>query len=200
MPDLTYGQLAKATATLAKDIARSSEAIHGHAKTIADEAKDTARIAESIGALRVDSATVAETRELARLMDGIAAAAVDYAAAGATYPVHWGRVTYFPDGPEGPRPSGQLFPYLVRDAYGQTVVPEDLGNVEPEPVNGFPTVTPDEIVARAAKAHVVRDGYASFFFHPFYDPQLLDKVLTGIERLGYRFVAPCSVVSACPRR
>src|SRR5919107_4570279 len=84
MPDLTYGQLAKATATLAKDIARSSEAIHGHAKTIADEAKDTARIAESIGALRVDSATVAETRELARLMDGIAAAAVDYAAAGDT--------------------------------------------------------------------------------------------------------------------
>ncbi|AKZ60713.1 hypothetical protein SAM23877_p004 (plasmid) [Streptomyces ambofaciens ATCC 23877] len=84
MPDLTYGQLAKQTSALAKDIARSSEAIVGHAKAIADEAKDTARVAESIGALRVDQATVAETRDVARLMDGVAAAAADYAAAGDT--------------------------------------------------------------------------------------------------------------------
>ena len=84
MPDLTYAHLAKATAALAKDIARSSEAIHGHAKAISDEAQDTARIAESIGAMRVDSATVAETRELARLMDSVAAAATEYAAAGDT--------------------------------------------------------------------------------------------------------------------
>ncbi|WP_432185485.1 hypothetical protein [Streptomyces tendae] len=84
MPDLTYAQLAKATAALAKDITRSSEAIHTHAKNIADEAQDTARTAESIAALRVDSATVAEIREVARLMDGIAGAATAYAAAGDT--------------------------------------------------------------------------------------------------------------------
>lgn len=84
MSDLTYAQLAKATAALAKDITRSSEAIHTHAKNIADEAQDTARTAESIAALRVDSATVAETREVARLMDGIAGAATAYAAAGDT--------------------------------------------------------------------------------------------------------------------
>lgn len=84
MPDLTYAQLAKATAALAKDITRSSEAIHTHAKNIADEAQDTARTAESIAALRVDQATVAETREVARLMDGIAGAATAYAAAGDT--------------------------------------------------------------------------------------------------------------------
>ncbi|MEU5742057.1 hypothetical protein ABZ784_29200 [Streptomyces tendae] len=84
MPDLTYGQLAKATATLAKDITRSSEAIHTHAKNIADEAQDVARTAESIAALRVDGATVAETRELSRLMDGIASTALAYAAAGDT--------------------------------------------------------------------------------------------------------------------
>lgn len=84
MPDLTYAQLAKQTATLAKDITRSAEAIRGHAKTIADEAKDTARIAESIGAMKVDTATVAETRELARHMDGLAAATTEYASAGDT--------------------------------------------------------------------------------------------------------------------
>lgn len=84
MPDLTYGQLAKATAALAKDIARSSEAIRSHAEAIKDEAKDTARIAESIGALRVDPATVGETREVARLMDGVAGAVIDYASAGDT--------------------------------------------------------------------------------------------------------------------
>jgi hypothetical protein len=82
--DLTYGQLAKATAALAKDITRSSEAIHTHAKNIADEAQDTGRVAESIAALRVDQATVAETREIARLMDGIAGAATAYASAGDT--------------------------------------------------------------------------------------------------------------------
>ncbi|WP_042174529.1 hypothetical protein [Streptomyces sp. NBRC 110035] len=84
MPDLTYAQLAKQTAALARDVTRSSEAIRGHAKSLADEAKDTARLAESIGALKVDSATVAETRELARLMDGLAAGVIDYAAAGDT--------------------------------------------------------------------------------------------------------------------
>jgi uncharacterized protein YdaL len=123
-----------------------------------------------------------------------------YAAAAKTYPVHWGRVTYFPDGGNALEPSGQFFPYAVRDSYGQTVLPENLGNVEPEAVNGYPTTTPEEVVARAAKARVVRDGFASFFFHPFYEPALLEKVLSGIERLGYKFVAPCSLVSACPRK
>jgi hypothetical protein len=82
MPELTYAQLAKATAHLARDITRSSEAIRVHAKQISDEAKDTARVAESIGALRVDTATVAETRHLSKLMDGVSEAAINYAAAG----------------------------------------------------------------------------------------------------------------------
>ncbi len=84
MPDLTYAQLAKATAALTKDIGRSAEAIRGHAKAIADEAQDTARVAESIGAMKVDTATVAETRELARHMDALAGATTEYASAGDT--------------------------------------------------------------------------------------------------------------------
>lgn len=84
MPDLTYAQLARKTAALAKDITRSSEAIRVHAQSIADEAQDTAHVAESIAALRVDPATVAETRELSRIMQGLSEAALAYASAGDT--------------------------------------------------------------------------------------------------------------------
>lgn len=83
MPDLTYAQLAKATDRLAKDILRSAETIRAHAQHIDDEATDTARIAEAIGALRVDSATVAETREVARIMAGLSADTLAYATASA---------------------------------------------------------------------------------------------------------------------
>ncbi|GGS96219.1 hypothetical protein [Streptomyces violaceus] len=84
MPDLTYAQLAKATANLARDITRSAEAIRVHAKSIDEEAKDTARVAESIAALKVDAATVAETREVARIMAGLSEAVLAYATAGDT--------------------------------------------------------------------------------------------------------------------
>jgi uncharacterized protein YdaL len=126
------------------------------------------------------------------------ASAADYRAAAEIYPVQWGRVTYFSPGPKGDQLSSQLFPYPIHDSYGQTVLPENLGNVEPEDFNGYPATSPSDLVWRAGKALVVRDGFASFFFHPFYDPGLLDQVLTGIEKLGYRFVAPCSLADACP--
>lgn len=79
MPDLTYAQLAKATAALAKDITRSAEAIRSHARDIDAEAKDTARVAECIGSFKVDSATVAETREVSRIMAGLSDATLAYA-------------------------------------------------------------------------------------------------------------------------
>ncbi|MFF8544810.1 hypothetical protein ACF060_31490 [Streptomyces werraensis] len=84
MPDLTYAQVAKETAALAKDINRSAERIRGYAKDIRDEAIDTARVAEAIGAMNVDKATVAETRDLARRMDAVAVAADEYATAADT--------------------------------------------------------------------------------------------------------------------
>lgn len=84
MPELTYAQLQKAVTTLSKTIARDAEAIREHAKTISDEAKDTARTAEQIAALHVDRATVAETHELAKIMEGVSEAVIAYAAAGDT--------------------------------------------------------------------------------------------------------------------
>lgn len=84
MPDLTYKQLQKAAADLGKSIARGAEAIHGHAKAISDEAIDTARVADLLGGLHVDNATVGETRELSKIMEGVSEAAIAYASAGDT--------------------------------------------------------------------------------------------------------------------
>jgi len=75
----------------------------------------------------------------------------------------------------------QLFPYPVVDLYGQTVIPEDLSYVPQE------VPTPDAILRAADAAWVVRDGYASFFYHPFLKPELLDALISGIEQRGFRF-------------
>lgn len=60
--------------------------------------------------------------------------------------------------------------------------------------------TPADIVGNAEYAKTVRDGYASFFFHPFWlEPELpakvtgfadFQKVIDGISQLGFTWVAP----------
>jgi hypothetical protein len=84
MPELTYKQLQAAVADAQKRITRSAEAINAKARQINEEARDTGRVAEQIGAMRVDSATVSETRELSKIMAGVSEAAIAYAAAGDT--------------------------------------------------------------------------------------------------------------------
>ena len=37
---------------------------------------------------------------------------------------------------------------------------------------------------------VVRDGFASFYFHPFLDLDLLERTVEGIEAAGDTFVDP----------
>lgn len=84
MPDLTYKQLAKAVQDVAKDSMRSAEAIREHAERISQHARDTARIADQIGARRVDQATIGETQQLSKIMDGLTEAAIKYASAADT--------------------------------------------------------------------------------------------------------------------
>jgi uncharacterized protein YdaL len=79
--------------------------------------------------------------------------------------------------------SGHFFPYPTTDRYGRFIIPECLGYVAIEKPD------PDQLVANAARLRVVRDGVASFFFHPFMDRQYLEKILDGIEGLGYRFIS-----------
>jgi Uncharacterized protein conserved in bacteria len=98
---------------------------------------------------------------------------------------------------------GQIFPYVIgKDWYGQRILPENLGNIEYDisdidPTSNF-NYTADDILTNARYAKAVRDGFASFFFHPFWlEPEVgvpgfadFKKTVQGIRQLGYTWVAP----------
>lgn len=127
------------------------------------------------------------------------ASAVDYNAIRNIYPVHYGRLIYFGSGSPSGRFVGQFFPFVIEsDAYGYQVIPENIGYIEPEPFTGFRALFPSDLVRHAEKALVVRDGVASFYYHPYLGTNYLEETLNGIKNLGYTFVAPCSVGGNCP--
>lgn len=84
MPELTHTQLKRAVLAMAKTVSRDAEAIRTLAKEIDDEARDTARVGDIIGAIRVDTATVGETRELSKIMAGLSEASIQYATGAST--------------------------------------------------------------------------------------------------------------------
>lgn len=79
MSDLTNKQLQARTIAIAKQAARSSQEINQVASLFAEEARDTRRIVNMIGSKKVDPDTVAETEELAKIIDGLSDAALTYA-------------------------------------------------------------------------------------------------------------------------
>lgn len=97
--------------------------------------------------------------------------------------------------------AGQFFPYVIaEDYYGQRVLPENLGNIEYnisdiDPLSNL-DVPWEELLVHAEYGRVVRDGFASFFFHPFWlepalgTPGLQDfrNLVEGISALGYTWV------------
>ena len=97
---------------------------------------------------------------------------------------------------------GQFFPYvIVKDFYGQRITPENLGCLVPEAFvwEGAMPRSSDDILRAAEKELVVRDGWASFFFHPFYleygeyyypygSLQSMIDIVEGLKELGYQFV------------
>ncbi|MGV3571804.1 MAG: DUF2334 domain-containing protein [Ramlibacter sp.] len=101
---------------------------------------------------------------------------------------------------------GQFYPYVIRkDYYGQYVLPENLGNIEYDISEIDPTSNYDyraeDLIENARYAKAVRDGFASFFFHPFWlepavgTPGMADfqKTVEGITALGYTWVAPSTL-------
>jgi uncharacterized protein YdaL len=102
-----------------------------------------------------------------------------------------GALTGLPD--DATRYVGQFFPYVVTDVYGWRVIPENIGNYEPVPVNNNPPRLPADLVANATANLVVRDGVASFFYHPYYGTQVLQQIVDGVKGAGYTFVAPSSL-------
>ena len=88
---------------------------------------------------------------------------------------------------------GQFFPYSVTDVYGAKVIPENLGNYEPEVSNNNPPRPATQIIANAAANLAVTQGVASFFFHPDYPLSELQAIVPGIKTLGYTFVPATGV-------
>jgi uncharacterized protein YdaL len=84
---------------------------------------------------------------------------------------------------------GQFFPWTVRDIYGVLVVPENIGNIELQPFNNHPPRFPADIIASAQRNLAVRDGVASFFFHPYNPVTYLQQTVDGLQAAGYTFVA-----------
>ena len=128
-----------------------------------------------------------------------AGSAVDSRALARMFPNAYHRGLYFAGalGSGRPNPSrsmGQFFPYEVVDVYGWHVIPENLGNYAPESYNRNPTRLPADLIENARANRVVRDGFASFFFHGYYDPAILLEIVRGIRRAGFTFVSPASLI------
>jgi uncharacterized protein YdaL len=100
-------------------------------------------------------------------------------------------------GPTNPaRSIGQFFPYDVTDVYGWRVIPENLGHYAPEAHNQHERRLPADIIRSARVNRVVRDGFASFFFHGHYEPEVLVEIVRAIKHAGYTFVSPASLTDA----
>ncbi len=81
-------------------------------------------------------------------------------------------------------------PYTVRDVYNMKVLADTLGGIEPLPYFSYPARLPADIIADAQRNLVVRDGWASFFYHTYDNISYLKQTVTGLKSLGYTFVAP----------
>lgn len=105
---------------------------------------------------------------------------------------------------ESPIWSGQMFPYeIYGDVHGQRIIPENLGNSQPF-VNAH-VVSPrtkEDIIRDAKRNLVLRDAWASFFYHPFLftsyenggrgsypgDGSELTYIIQNLKKLGYKFI------------
>jgi uncharacterized protein YdaL len=122
-----------------------------------------------------------------------------YKAAKAYYATRYERGLYFPGVLRGgtvryDQLFGQFFPYVVTDLYASKVIPENLGNIEPDGYNQHPPRLPADLIAAAEANLVVRDGFASFFYHPFLGVDYLKQTIEGIRALGYTFVSPADAL------
>ena len=75
------------------------------------------------------------------------------------------------------------FPYTTVDRFGRFIIPENIGFIQAD------KPSPEELIKNAERLLVVRDGMASFFFHPFMNIKYLKQTVDGIQKLGYRFIS-----------
>ena len=124
-----------------------------------------------------------------------------------TYQTAYQRHTYYtadkPDLKGGDFVVDQFFPFVIeRDRYGLRVLPENLGNLQYVEFGADEDLTSKEVLENARYQKVVRDGFASFFFHPFlavesealgYDGRgykHLTEIVEGLQAMGYTWTSP----------
>ena len=81
-------------------------------------------------------------------------------------------------------------PYTVKDVYGIKVLADTPGRHRATALLFFPARLPAQIIADAQRNLVVRDGWASFFYHTYDSISYLEQTVTGLKNLGYTFVSP----------
>jgi uncharacterized protein YdaL len=124
-----------------------------------------------------------------------------YSVIGEIYPVQYARLIYYPWKDGNSRPGheydyvGQYFPYLIhKDAYGYTVIPENLQNISDYPNPGYRPLSSEDTLRFAKKLKVVRDAIGSFFYHPYLGTTELDRIIQGLQGMGYTFVSAPSLL------
>ena len=80
--------------------------------------------------------------------------------------------------------SDQLLPFFIPSRPGKAMmIPENLGYVPMD------NPSPETVILNAQKNMMVRDGFASFFFHPFVPLDALKQIVKGIREMGYTFAS-----------
>jgi len=116
------------------------------------------------------------------------------------YPVQYARVIYFPNEESKEltvrnKFVGQFFPYVIKkDFYGYTIIPENIQNIVHNPNEAYRKILPADTIRFAKKLKVVRDGVASFYYHPFLGTNDLKEVIHGLQDIGYEFVSAPSLL------
>jgi uncharacterized protein YdaL len=76
----------------------------------------------------------------------------------------------------------QLLPFFIPAGNGRAqMVPENLGYIP------LDNPAPEPLIESARRNLAVRDGFASFFFHPFVNIKVLKTLVKEIGQLGYSF-------------
>lgn len=76
----------------------------------------------------------------------------------------------------------QLVPYYIyKNQDGISIIPENLGYIPSDQQNARPLLESSE------NNLAVRDGFASFFFHPWINLDVLKNLVNGIRKQGYTF-------------
>lgn len=115
------------------------------------------------------------------------ASPLDYRVMATNFPILMQRGFYFAadydPATNGTHYLQQFFSYVInQDAYGCKLIPENLGYYNP------PSRLPTDMIRVARKNLVVRDGWASAYFHGYLPLTNLQAIVSGIKALGYTYV------------